>query len=145
MAAFKKHVTGTGNREAMCGMHSRDYGLDVGELLSTQHKNEKAVNRAMFRRVLQNMRFLAYQVLALEDSGQVPMPSTNATSERSFSSMRRLKTYLRSTMEQPRLNHVMLWHMHKEILDPLDLDIIGNKFVSGSEHRLRIFGNFKTE
>ena len=48
----------------MCGMRSQDYGLDVGELLSTQHKNEKAVNRAMFRRVLQNLRFLAHQGLA---------------------------------------------------------------------------------
>ena len=73
------------------------------------------------------------------------MPSTNATSERSFSAMRRLKTYLRSTMKQSRLNHVMLLHMDKERLDCLDLDIIGNEFVSGSEHCLRIFGNFKTE
>ena len=35
------------------------------------------------------------------------MPATNAVSERSFSAMRRLKTYLRSTMCQSRLNHVM--------------------------------------
>lgn len=33
------------------------------------------------------------------------MPATNAVSERSFSSLRRLKTYLRSTMHQNRLNH----------------------------------------
>ena len=45
-------------------------------------------------------------------------------------------------MWQARLNHVMLLHMDKE---RLDLDIIGNEFVRGSEHRLSIFGNFKTE
>ena len=32
------------------------------------------------------------------------MPATNATSERSFSALRRIKTYLRSTMKQERLN-----------------------------------------
>ena len=35
------------------------------------------------------------------------LPSTNAASERSFSAMKRVKTYLRSTMSQPRLNHIM--------------------------------------
>ena len=34
--------------------------------------------------------------------------ATNAVSERSFSAMRRLKTYFHSTMSQSRLNHVML-------------------------------------
>ena len=35
------------------------------------------------------------------------MPATNATSKRSFSAKRRVKTYLRSTMHQQRLNHLM--------------------------------------
>ena len=48
-------------------------------------------------------------------------------------------------MKQPRLNHVILLHMYKERLGRLDLDIIGNEFVSGIEQRLRIFSNFKTE
>ena len=59
------------------------------------------------------------------------MPSTNAVSERNFSAMRRLKTCLRSTMHQTRLNHVLLRNMHKERLDSLDLDIIANDFVRG--------------
>lgn len=33
------------------------------------------------------------------------MPATNAVSERSFSALRRIKTYLRSTMSQVRLNN----------------------------------------
>ena len=35
------------------------------------------------------------------------LPSTNAASEISFSAMKRVKTYLCSTMSQPRLNHIM--------------------------------------
>jgi len=38
---------------------------DVGEKLSTDHKNEKKFNREMFRRILQNIYYLACQGLAL--------------------------------------------------------------------------------
>ena len=40
----------------------------------------------------------------------VTLPATNATSERSFSALRRIKSYLRSTMSQVRLNHLMILH-----------------------------------
>ena len=62
------------------------------------------------------------------------MPATKACSERSFSVTRRLKTYLRSTMGQARLNHLMILHMYKEQLDDLDLIALANQFVSGSKH-----------
>ena len=52
------------------------------------------------------------------------MPATNAYSERSFSTMRRIKTYLQSTMGQERLNHLMLLHLHKEKLDDLDISLL---------------------
>ena len=64
------------------------------------------------------------------------MPATNAVSERSFSALRRVKTYLRSTMKQTRLNHLMILHVHKDITDSLNLNDIGNEFVRCSEHRL---------
>ena len=70
------------------------------------------------------------------------MPATNAASERSFSTMRRLKTYLRSTMRQSRLNHLMLLNINKQKIDNLDINIIADEFVQGSEHRLRFFGKF---
>ena len=70
-------------------------------------------------------------------------PATNASSERSFSAMRRVKSYLRSTMKQERLNHLMLLHVHKELTDTLNLADVVNDFVSSSENRLRVFGKFK--
>ena len=70
------------------------------------------------------------------------MPATNAVSERSFSAMRRIKTYLRSTMSQIRLNNCMVLHVHKDLTDDLDLAEIGNRFVAGSEHRESLFGKF---
>ena len=70
------------------------------------------------------------------------MPATNAYSECSFSVMRRLKTYLCSTMGQARLNHIMLLHIYKAQLNSVDLPSIANDFVCGSEHRLSYFGKF---
>ena len=70
------------------------------------------------------------------------MPARNAVSERSFSALRRVKTYLRSTMKQTRLNHLMILHVHKDITDSLNLNDIGNEFVRCSEHRLSVFGHF---
>lgn len=42
------------------------------------------------------------------------IPLTTASAERSFSTLRRLKNYLRSTMTQKRLNHLILLHTHKK-------------------------------
>ena len=40
-------------------------------------------------------------------------PVTTSTAERSFSSLRRIKTYLRNTMNACRLNNLLLSHVHK--------------------------------
>ena len=71
------------------------------------------------------------------------MPATNATSERSFSALRRVKSYLRSTMTQQRLNNLMVLHVHKERTDSLNYIGIANELVGDSEHRLRMFGRFQ--
>ena len=42
------------------------------------------------------------------------IPLTTATAERSFSTLHRLKNYLRSTMSQKRLNHLILLHTQKK-------------------------------
>ena len=68
-------------------------------------------------------------------------PATNAISERSFSAMKRIKTYLRSTMSQERLNAIMVLHVHKQRSDKLVLMDIGNQFVN-KEHRQLFFGEF---
>lgn len=72
------------------------------------------------------------------------IPASNAVSERSFSALRRVKTYLRSTMTQTRMNNLMVLHIHKENTDALDIISVANEFVSGSEHRSSVFGTFKS-
>ena len=43
------------------------------------------------------------------------LSATNATFERSFSALRRIKSYLRSTMTQARLNYLMVLHYHQDL------------------------------
>ena len=42
------------------------------------------------------------------------IPDTSATAERSFSSLRHVKTYLLTTMKQERLNHLMMIYIHQD-------------------------------
>jgi N-glycosylase/DNA lyase len=49
-----------------------------------------------------------------------------ATSERSFSSMRRVKSYLRSTMGNERLSNLSLMHIHRHA--QVDLNMIIDNF-----------------
>lgn len=61
------------------------------------------------------------------------IPVTTATAERTFSALRRLKTFLRSTPSQPNLNQIMLLHIHKERTDRIDLEI-AKEFISRNEN-----------
>ena len=71
------------------------------------------------------------------------VPVTSATSERAFSTLKRLLMYLRSFMTQQRLNNCALLNMHKDILDEMQLGPIAATFASANEERVRYFGSFK--
>ena len=66
------------------------------------------------------------------------IPVTTATAERSFSALRRIKTYLRNSMTQQMLNHCMLLHIHRQKLDELDIDlsVIAKELIQRNERRI---------
>ena len=67
-------------------------------------------------------------------------PVTSATAERAFSSLCRIKTYLRSTMTQCRLNNLFMLYVHTNLTDMLDLTQIAKEFVSVNSRRINYFG-----
>ena len=69
-------------------------------------------------------------------------PVTTSTAERSFSSLRHIKTYLRSTMTSCRLNNLFLLYVYQDITDSLDLCKIAREFVAVNTRRMRYFGKF---
>ena len=72
----------------------------------------------------------------------IVMPVTNSVSECSFSAMRRLYTYLRTSMGSSRLNNSIVLHIHKDRLDKLSMVDVANDFVFESDHRKTLFGRF---
>ena len=70
-------------------------------------------------------------------------PASSATSESCFSSLRRLKTYLRSTCSQQQLNRLAICHYHKDKLDEINLNQLLAEFVAERDSRATIFGNNK--
>lgn len=67
------------------------------------------------------------------------IPCTSCTAERSFSSLRRLKTYLRNTMTQRRLNDITVLNCHRDLTEMVDLDKIAINFIGKNQLRKNIF------
>lgn len=68
------------------------------------------------------------------------LPVSTAGSERSFLALRRLKTWLCSTITISRLSHLALLHIHKNILDDLDIQGLMAEFISRTPERKSTFG-----
>jgi hypothetical protein len=68
------------------------------------------------------------------------IPASSAHAERSFSMLRRLKTHMRSTMTQARLNYVCVLNCYQEKVDNLDVDKICQLFIN-NDYRRSVFGN----
>jgi len=83
-------------------------------------------------------KLFEYTMIALKSC--LSMPVSVATCERSFSALRCLKTYLRSTvMMQKRLRPThcaSLLHIHSDWVDSLD-----ENYVLKNEERTKVFGN----
>ena len=70
------------------------------------------------------------------------VPISSAEAERSFSALRRLKTWLRSTMSQKRLNAIAVCHIQNDRLEKLDRKDIAQQFIQGNERRRDVFGSY---
>ncbi len=70
------------------------------------------------------------------------LPVTTCTAERSFSCLRRVLTYLRSSMTQLRLNSLCILNVHREETANLNLVAIANNFISTNNMRSQKFAKF---
>lgn len=70
------------------------------------------------------------------------VPMGSATAERSFSAMRRIKSWLRATMSANSLNNKMFSSLHKDRMDNVNIEKIAKEFISVNEKRRNYFGTF---
>ncbi|XP_058783708.1 uncharacterized protein LOC131658431 [Vicia villosa] len=75
---------------------------------------------------------IAYRIL-------LTIPVTVASAERSFSKLKLLKTYLRSTMSQERLNGLALIAVENDFLETLKYEELLDEFASKSVRRKALF------
>ena len=75
---------------------------------------------------------VAYRVL-------LTIPVTVASAERSFSKLKLLKTYLRSTMKQERLNALAIIALESDMLEKIDYERIIEDFISKNAQRIKFF------
>ena len=71
------------------------------------------------------------------------LPITTCSCERSISLLHRMKTYLRSTMTQERLNGLALLHIHRNI--ELKVSDIIDLFAQKHQRRLKLSNILKTD
>ncbi|XP_028403931.1 uncharacterized protein LOC114526518 [Dendronephthya gigantea] len=69
-------------------------------------------------------------------------PMSAASAERSFSVQRHIKNYLRSTMAQKRYNNLLMFNIHKERIDNVDLRDLAKAFAEKNDRSIRFFGKF---
>jgi len=96
---------------------------------------------SFFKRLDNSQKALLTQVVKIAKLILV-MPAINAISERSFSALKRVKTYLRSTTTDSRLNNLLVIHIHKDAADKLDLKTVANEFIDKYDTRKNIIGHF---
>ena len=75
---------------------------------------------------------IAYRVL-------LTIPVTVALAEKSFSKLKLLKSYLRSTMSQERLNGLALIAIENGLLESVDYEALINNFASKNARRSAYF------
>lgn len=68
------------------------------------------------------------------------LPISAASAERTFSTLRRLETWLRTTITQKRLTYLALMHVHGDIVDSLDIGSLMRSFISSNPERKATFG-----
>lgn len=136
----------TGNVDSdVCGRYPElsDAALSIqlSMLRNTYNIDSLSDACAIFKKMVPEVRgmFTAVeQLLRL----MLVCPVSSCTAERSFSALRRLKTWLRSTMSEQRLNAAIVSHVNQDVLDSLEINKLASEFASRSEIRRGMFGAF---
>ncbi len=111
-------------------MFLASYKINSVQLALSSFKLKVPEVRRLFADVEQLLRLMLFSTVS------------SCAAERSFSSWRRLKTCLRTTMTQERRNAVVVCHVNKNILDNVDINEMSAEFAKRSDIRRVLFGSF---
>ena len=124
--------------------NAEDLAAQLAVVFRRQRPSHLAEAASILRSMDQNARELFPEVVKLVRLLMtLGLPASSATAERIFSALRRLKTWLRSTMTQRRVNAAAVCHVHRERLDLTDPNRVADIFASLNSSRQRMFGRSK--
>ena len=88
---------------------------------------------ALFEHLIENNRFTRFSNVFIALRIYLTMPITVASGERSFSKLKLMKTYMRSTVSQERLNSLSMLSIESEIAKAINFENILNDFAKRLE------------
>lgn len=108
-----------------------------GELILIQDLLKKSMGPLDILKFLKKCPFypnaiIAYRIL-------LTIPVTVASAERSFSKLKLLKSYMRSTMTQERLNGLAMISIESDVFEDTDYEGIIEDFISRNTRRMLLF------
>jgi hypothetical protein len=108
------------------------------ELIFIQDLLEKSMGPLDILKVLEKRPYypfanIAYRIL-------LTIPVTVASAERSFSKLKLLKSYMRSTMTQERLSGLATIALESDILEKINYNAMIEDFISRNTRRMMLFG-----
>ncbi|KAJ8897380.1 hypothetical protein PR048_002726 [Dryococelus australis] len=107
------------------------------QLIQTPKSVEDYVNGFKQMHPETNSLFSQFHVLL---SFLVVVPATSSTAEWSLPMLRRIKTYLRSTMTQKCLNHLCVITSYPELLEAKNISKLMSEFINANSYRCQVFG-----
>lgn len=108
-------------------LHYKEYVKESKKKLDTAAEK--------FKDLCQNDLMLAFPNVFIALKMYVCMPISNASGERSFSSLKRVKNYLRSTLGQEKLGHLSVLHIESQIANDLDWEELCDDFASAKARK----------
>ena len=106
------------------------------EALKTLLPTSVTKPQSLFEYLLVNNRFTTFPNIFIALRIYLTMPVTVASGERSFSKLKLIKTYLRSTISQERLNNLAMLSVETDITKTLDFKIILKLFANKKSRKI---------
>ena len=107
------------------------------EVIGGSIEKSEAKNLREAARLLKD-KLLFYPSLAKAYQLALTIPISVASNERSFSKLRLVKSYLRSTMKEDRLDALMILASSPDILHNLEIDNVANSWSNLKARRVKL-------
>jgi hypothetical protein len=127
--------------EDLININKLYFELDLFYRLKEHYKLETFENLIEFLRSQKQNRenFSSFKNIYILLKIYLTSPIANVSSERGFSCLKRVKTYLRSTMVQERLSSLAILNLESEMINLIDIEEVITEFSSKLNRNLNFY------